>query len=124
MGDSVVSLAVGAGAHERVLVLRAVGGGGQRVPGQGGHRGAPPIGERGRGGGRRDGALVVSLLLQEFLLRRPGGRELKQAGGLQDWDATLPPAGVLAEGHGGGGGGDRPFCLIWDVVFFSSNLAP
>lgn len=65
---------------------------------------------------------MVSFLLQEFLLSRSWRRELQQAGGLQDWDATLPPAGVLTGGGRGGGGWASG--LIWDLVHFSALLPP
>lgn len=44
---SIVSLTVRTGAHERVLVLGAVRGGGQRVLSKGGHHRATPIREGG-----------------------------------------------------------------------------
>lgn len=64
--------------------------------------------------------MVASFLLQEFLLSGPRRRELQQDGGLQDWDATLPPAGVLTgDGRGGGDLG-----LIWSPVHFSDLIPP
>lgn len=91
---SVVHLSVGAGAHEGVLILRAVGGGGQRIPGQGGYDGAPLIGERGRGGGGGRRALVASFFLQELFLGRSGGG----GAGFEHRDTTLPAGGVFPDG--------------------------
>lgn len=103
---SFVSLPVGAGAHEGVLLLGAVRGGGQRVLGEGCHDVTPPVRERRRSAGRGGGALVAGFLLQEFLLGRAGWRrEIQEAGGLQDGDAALPAGKVLAGGRWGGGGG-------------------
>lgn len=111
-GSGVVPLAVGPGTHERVLVLRAVGGGGQRVPGEGGHHGSAPIGEGRRSGGGGNRAVVAGFLLQELLFGRPRRRQLQQAGGLQHGDATLPAARVLTVSSGGGRGG-LATVLIW-----------
>lgn len=102
-GRGFVSLAIRAGAHERVLILGAVRGGGQRVFGER-HHNAAPVGQRGGGGGGRDGALLAGFLLQQFLFSGAGSWELQQAGGLQDRDTAVPPAGVFAGGGGGGTG--------------------
>lgn len=48
---SVVSLAVRTGAHKRVLILRAVRGGGQWISSEGGYHWATPIREGWRGSG-------------------------------------------------------------------------
>lgn len=64
--------------------------------------------------------MVARFLLQELLLGRPRRREIQQAGGLQDWDAALPPAGVLTGGSRGGRG--LAVGLIWGLVHFSALL--
>lgn len=119
-GRSVVSLAVRAGAHQRVLLLGAVRGGGQRVLGEGSHHGAAPIGEGWRGSGGGDRALVAGFLLQEFLLGRPWGWELQQAGGLQHRDPALPACWILAEAGGGGGGWAAD--LFWSLIHLFTLL--
>lgn len=106
-GQTLVPLAVRARADEGVLILRAVGGGRQRVPDEGGYSGATAVREGRGGGGRRDGAVVAGFFLQKFLLGRPRRGELEQAGGLKHGDATLPAAGVLAGGSGRGAGGGK-----------------
>lgn len=115
-GGPFVSLPVRAGAHEGVLLLGAVGGGGQRVLGEGGHDVTPPVRERRRGAGRGGRALVAGFLLQELLLGRAGGREIQEAGGLQDGDAALPAGQVLSGGRWGGRGGASDRLITWNLV--------
>lgn len=106
-GQTLVPLAVRARADEGVLVLRAVGGGRQRVPDEGGYSGAAEVREGRGGGGRGDGAMVAGFFLEKFLFGRPRRGELEQAGGLKHRDATLPAAGVLVGGSRRGAGGGK-----------------